>query len=153
MILTPHFYKTLDPIEYNLLPHAEPSYRQFSVPQIDYPLGCNSKTGSHVYFPLRVAMVLLLWLQIILLWHQVTMVALEQHLFQTIVQFDKTIVLHRNLATGSIYDYLFCYCPVVGILFEVLQIWWSTILGNEWTSMDCFAPCCSYSVNVNQWLL
>ncbi len=50
------------------------------------------------------------------------MVASEQHLFQTIVQFDKTIVLPRKLATGSIHDYLFCYCPLVGILFEVLRI-------------------------------
>ncbi len=37
------------------LPHT-----QFSVPQIEYPLGGNSKKGSHVYFLLRVAMVLLL---------------------------------------------------------------------------------------------
>ncbi len=28
----------------------------------------------------------------------------------------------RKLATGSIHDYLFCYCPLVGILFEVLRI-------------------------------
>ncbi len=32
------------------------------------------------------------------------MVVSEQHLFQTIVQFDKTIVLPRKLATGSIHD-------------------------------------------------
>ncbi len=50
------------------------------------------------------------------------MVASEQHLYQTIVQFDITIVLPRKLAIGSIYDYLFCYCPLVGILFEVLRI-------------------------------
>ncbi len=43
------------------------------------------------------------------------MVASEQHLYQT-------IVLPRTLATGSIHDYLFCYCPLVGILFEVLRI-------------------------------
>ncbi len=43
------------------------------------------------------------------------MVASEQHLYQT-------IVLPRKLATGSIHDYLFCYCPLVGILFEVLRI-------------------------------
>ncbi len=52
------------------------------------------------------------------------MVASEQHLFQTTVQFDKTIVLHRKLATGSIHDYLFCYCPLVGIIFEILRIEW-----------------------------
>ncbi len=43
------------------------------------------------------------------------MVASEQHLYQT-------IVLERKLATGSIHDYLFCYCPLVGILFKVLRI-------------------------------
>ncbi len=50
------------------------------------------------------------------------MIASKQHLFQTIVQFDKTIVLPRQLATGSIHDYLFAYCPLMGILFEVLRI-------------------------------
>ncbi len=51
------------------------------------------------------------------------MVASEQHLYQTIIQFDKTIVLPRKLAKGSIHDSLFCYCPLVGIiLFEVLRI-------------------------------
>ncbi len=50
------------------------------------------------------------------------MVASEQHLYQTIVQFDKTIVLPRKLATGIIHDYLFCYSPIVRILFEVLRI-------------------------------
>ncbi len=50
------------------------------------------------------------------------LVASEQHLYQTIVQFDKTIVLPRKCATGSIHDYLFCYCPLVCILFEVLRI-------------------------------
>ncbi len=43
------------------------------------------------------------------------MAASEQHLYQT-------IVLPRKLTTGSIYDYLFWYCPLVGILFEVLRI-------------------------------
>ncbi len=56
---------------------------QFSVPQIEYPLGSNSKMGSHVYFLLIVAMVLLLWHQIVLLWCQVTMVTSEQHLYPT----------------------------------------------------------------------
>ncbi len=71
---------------------------------------------------LIVAMVLLLWLQIVLFWHQVTTVASEQHLYQTQVQFDKTIVLPRILATGSIQNYLFCYSPLVDILFKVLRI-------------------------------
>ncbi len=46
----------------------------------------------------------------------------NSHLYQTIVKFDITIVLPRKLATGSIHDYLFCYCPLVGILFEILRI-------------------------------
>ncbi len=50
------------------------------------------------------------------------MVASEQHLFQTIAHFDKTIELPRKLATASIHDYLFHYCALVGILFEVLRI-------------------------------
>ncbi len=33
---------------------------EFSVPQIEYPLGGSSKKGSHVYFVLIVAIVLLL---------------------------------------------------------------------------------------------
>ncbi len=33
---------------------------QFSVPQIEYPLGGSRKRGSHVYFLLIVAMLLLL---------------------------------------------------------------------------------------------
>ncbi len=50
------------------------------------------------------------------------MAASEQYLYQTIVQFDKTIVLTRKPATRSIHDYFFCNCPIVGILFEVLRI-------------------------------
>ncbi len=53
--------------------------------------------------------------QIVLLGHQVTMVASTQHLYQT-------IVLPRKLLTGNIHDYLLCYCPLVDILFEVLRI-------------------------------
>ncbi len=88
---------------------------QFSVPQIEYPLRGSSKKGSHVYFQLIVAVVLPLWRLIVLLWHQVTMLTSKQHLYQT-------IVLPRQLATGSIHDYLFCYCPLEGILLEVLRI-------------------------------
>ncbi len=43
------------------------------------------------------------------------MVASEQHLYQT-------IILPRKLITGSIHDYLLCYCPLAGILYEVLRI-------------------------------
>ncbi len=31
------------------------------------------------------------------------------------------MVVPWQLSTGSIDDYLFCYCPLVGILFEVLR--------------------------------
>ncbi len=91
---------------------------QFSVPQIEHPLGSSNKKGSHVYVLLIVAIVLLLWHQIVLFCHQITMVASEQHLYQT-------IVLPRKLATGSIQYWLpFLLLPLVGILFELLRIVW-----------------------------
>ncbi len=40
---------------------------QFSLTQIEYPLGNSSKKGNHVFFLLIVAMVLILLLQIVLL--------------------------------------------------------------------------------------
>ncbi len=46
--------------------------QQFSVSQIEYPLGDSSKKGSYACFLLIIAMVLLLWCQIVLFWHQVT---------------------------------------------------------------------------------
>ncbi len=49
----------------------------------------SSKKHSHIYFLLIVVMVLQLWCQIVLLWHQIPMVTSEQHLYQTIVQFEK----------------------------------------------------------------
>ncbi len=73
-------------------------------------LGGSSKKGSQVYFLMIVAMVLILWHQIVLFCHQVTIVALEEHWFQTIVQIGKTIVLPIKLATGNIHDNLFYYC-------------------------------------------
>ncbi len=76
---------------------------QFSVPQMEYPLGGSSKKGSHVYFLLIVAMVLLLWRQIVLLLHQATMIASE-HLYKIIVQFNKSIILPRKLLT-LLYSY------------------------------------------------
>ncbi len=33
--------------------------------------------------------------------------------------------------TGSKHDYLFCYCPLVGILFEVLRIGLGSILSEQ----------------------
>ncbi len=43
-------------------------HSQLSVPQTEYTLGGTNKMGSHVYFQLIVAMVLLLWRHIVLLW-------------------------------------------------------------------------------------
>ncbi len=43
------------------------TFYEFLVPQIEYPLGGSSKKGSHVYFLLIVAMLQLLWRQIVLL--------------------------------------------------------------------------------------
>ncbi len=40
----------------------------------------------------------------------------------TIVQSDITIIVPWQPSTGSKHDYLFCYCPLAGILFEVLRI-------------------------------
>ncbi len=40
----------------------------------------------------------------------------------TIAQADVTILVSWQLSTGSKHDYLFCYSPLVGILFEVLGI-------------------------------
>ncbi len=41
-------------------PVVQPVKTQFLVPQIEYPLGGSSKKGTHAYFLLIVAMVLLL---------------------------------------------------------------------------------------------
>ncbi len=49
------------------------------------------------------------------------MLASGQHLYQTIVEFDK-IVLPRKLASRGIHDYHFFLMPLVGIVFEVLRI-------------------------------
>ncbi len=42
-----------------------------------------------------------------------SVVTSDQHLYQTIVQLDKTIVLPRKLPTGNIHDYLFATAPGV----------------------------------------
>ncbi len=89
--------------------------KQFSVPQIEYQLGAVAKKGSHVYFLLQVFWVILLFdMKVVLIlqwWPDVT-----------IVQSDVTIVVPWQLSTGSIHDYLFYYCPLVCVLFEVLKI-------------------------------
>ncbi len=43
---------------------------QYTGPQIEYKLGGTSKKSSHVYFLLIVAMVLVMWHHIVLLWCQ-----------------------------------------------------------------------------------
>ncbi len=40
----------------------------------------------------------------------------------TIAESDIIIVVPWQLPTGNKHDYLLCYCPLVGILFEVLRI-------------------------------
>ncbi len=96
---------------------------KFSAPQREYPLGGSSKKGSHVYFLLQVFWVILLFVINIVLvlpwWPDVTIVQSND---VTIVQCDITIVVPWQLSTGSKHDYLVCYCPLVGILFEVLRI-------------------------------
>ncbi len=72
---------------------------QFSVPQIEYPLGGSSKKGSHVYFLLQVFWVILLFdinVVLILPWSPDV----------TIVLSDITVVPWQ-LSTGSKHDYLF----------------------------------------------
>ncbi len=95
---------------------------QFSVPQIEYSLGGSSKNGSHVYFLLHVFWVILLFCQIVLLFDINVVLMLPRWPDVTIVQSDVTIVVSWQLSTGSIHDYLFCYSPLVGILFKVLRI-------------------------------
>ncbi len=46
---------------------ADEIWGQFSVPQIEYPLGGSSKNGSDVYFLLQDFRVILLFCQIVLL--------------------------------------------------------------------------------------
>ncbi len=71
--------------------------------------------GSHVYFLLQVFWVILLFdINVVLM--------LPWWPDATIIQSDVTIVVPWQLLTGSIHDYLFCYCPLVDILFEVLRI-------------------------------
>ncbi len=83
--------------------------RQFLVSQIEYPLGGSSKKGSQVFW-----IILLFDINFVLIlpwWPDVT-----------IVQSEVTIVVPWQLSTGSKHDYLVYYCPLVGILFEVMRI-------------------------------
>ncbi len=81
-----------------------PILLQFSVPQIEYPLGGSSKKGSDVYFMLIVA--------IVTSGHHGSI---------------RTTFISNNSITQKTcnrkYTWLpFCCCPTVSILFEVLRI-------------------------------
>ncbi len=89
----------------------------FSVSRTEYPIGGSIKIGSHVYFLFQVFRIILLFdINVVLMlpcWPDVT-----------IVESDVIIVVPWKLSTGSKHDYLFCNCPLVGILFQVLRITW-----------------------------
>ncbi len=79
------------------------------------PTRGSTKKGSHVYFLFQ-----LFW--VILLFDINVIFTLPWWPDVTTVQSDITIVVLWQLSTGSIHDYLFCYCPLVSILFEVLRV-------------------------------
>ncbi len=74
----------------------------------------SSKKGSHVYFLLQVSNTIVM--------SNCTIVWYKCCPDVTIVESNITIVVPGLLSTGSKHDYLFCYCPLVGILFEILRI-------------------------------
>ncbi len=50
IFMTPHFYKTLDPIGSNFLLHAEPGYQTFGeVPSPQYTAHLDSQCPSRIY--------------------------------------------------------------------------------------------------------
>ncbi len=91
-----------------------------SVPQIEYPLGCSGKKGNHVYFLLQVFWVILLFIQIVLLFDINVVLMLPCMVTWC------TIWCQNSCAMVTInrkYTWLpFYYCPLVGILYEVLRI-------------------------------
>ncbi len=80
----------------------------------------SSNKGSHVIFLLNVFWVILLLSQLVLLFDINVMLPWWPDV--KIVQSDVTILVPWQLSTESKHDYLFCYCPLVGILFEVRRI-------------------------------
>ncbi len=54
--------------------------------------------------------------------------SIRTNLYQTIVQFDRTIVLPRNVQQEVYMTTFLRYCPLLGVLFEVLSIEGVTIL-------------------------
>ncbi len=76
---------------------------------------------SHVYFLLQDFWVILLFCQIVLL-SDINVVP------------DVTIVVPWQLSTGSKHDYLFWYCPLMCILFEVPRIFvWEVVVCHKTT--------------------
>ncbi len=88
-----------------------PILLQFSVPQIEYPLGGSSKKGSDVYFMLIVAIV-----------------TSGHHgcIRRIFISNNSTIWQNNNITQNTCnrkYTWLpFCLCLLVDILFEVLRI-------------------------------
>ncbi len=99
-----------------------PSSNNTIVPRIEYTLTGSSKKCRHVYFRSPVFWVILLFCWIVLLFDINVVMILLWWPDVTIVQSHVTIVVPWQQSTGSIHDHLFCYCPLVGILFEVLRI-------------------------------
>ncbi len=97
--------------------------KQFSVPQIEYPLGGSSKKCSHVYFLLQDFWVILLFCQIVLLFEINVVLMLLWWPDVTIVQSDVTIVVPWQLSTGSIHDYLFLVLPPSGYSIWGTENW------------------------------
>ncbi len=89
--------------------------KQFLVPQIEVPLGAVAKRWSCI---LPVACFLSNTIDL----SNCTIVRDKRCSDVTIVQSDVTIVVPWQQSTGSKHYYIFCYCPLVGILFEVVRI-------------------------------
>ncbi len=91
---------------------------QFSVPQLEYPLGWSWKKGSHVYILLQV-----FWVIWLILLFDINVVLMPSMLTWC---HNSTIWRHNSSTMATInrkYTRLpYCYCPLVGILFEVVRI-------------------------------
>ncbi len=99
---------------YNIFTFTQIS-EQFSVPQIEYPLGGSSKISSHVYFLLIIAMVLLLW-------HPVTMVASEYHFWE------------NNSITQKTWNRKYTWLPFLLLPPSVYSIWGTKNESNKYSS-------------------
>ncbi len=112
----------LEPLTYNLSIHltvfATQTYSltilQLSVPRIEYPQGDSRIKGIHVFLLVQVFWVILRFSQLELLFDINVVLIPPSWLDVTIVQYDVTILVPWQLSTGSIHDYSFCYCALVG---------------------------------------